>query len=195
MAPKPDKTMPEFAYTLRIPKDRIAVVIGTKGAEKRKLEKDTGCTLEVDSSEGVVSIEGKDALGLYVCREIVLAIGRGFSPDIAKNLLKPDYGVELLSIKDFAKNEGEMIRLKGRVIGEEGKSRRTIEELTGVHVTIYGKTIGLIGELEMLPIARKAVESLLSGQKHASVYHWLETRRKEMRKREFIGDKEWQKTP
>ncbi|HSU72418.1 MAG TPA: KH domain-containing protein [Candidatus Binatia bacterium] len=180
--------MPEFAYTLRIPKDRIAVLIGTKGAGKRQLEKETHCELTVDSAEGVVNLEGKDALGLYVCREIVLAIGRGFSPDIAKFLLKPDYGIELLSIRDFAKNEGESIRLKGRVIGEAGKSRRTVEELTGVHITVYGKTIGLIGELEMLPIARKAVESLLSGQKHASVYHWLEQRRKELRKREFLGE-------
>jgi len=193
MAPKDSKTMPEFAYTLRIPKDRIAVVIGTKGAEKRKLEHATGCKIEVDSKEGVVQIGGGEALSLYVCREIVLAIGRGFSPEVAQLLLKQDYGVELLSIKDFAKNEGEMIRLKGRVIGEDGKSRRTIEELTGVHITVYGKTIGLIGELEMLPLARKAVESLLSGQKHASVYKWLETRGKELRKKQFLGD-EWQKT-
>lgn len=193
MAPKDSKTMQDFAYTLRIPKDRIAVVIGTKGAEKRKLEKATGCTIEVDSSEGVVQLSGGEALGLYVCREIVLAIGRGFSPEIAQLLLKQDYGIELLSIKDFASNENEMTRIKGRVIGEQGKSRRIIEELTGVHITVYGKTVGLIGELEMLPVARKAIESLLSGQKHASVYHYLEQRRKEMRKSEATGD-EWRKT-
>jgi ribosomal RNA assembly protein len=189
MTPKPVKPMAEeFAYTLRIPKDRVAVLIGTKGAGKKNLQTTTGCTLEVDSGEGVVNINGKDALGLYVCREIVLAIGRGFSPEIAQLLLKADYGIEFLNIKDFAKNENDAIRVKGRVIGEEGKSRKTIEELTGVHLMVYGKTVGLIGELEVLPIARKAIESLLSGQKHASVYHWLEQRRKDLRKKHFLGE-------
>ena len=173
----------DFAYALRIPKDRIAVLIGVKGAGKRQLESATKTTLEVDSTEGEVTIAGKDALGLYVCREIVLAIGRGFSPELAQLLLKSDYGIDMLNVKDYAKNDNDAQRLKGRVIGEEGKSRRTIEELTGVHVTVYGKTIGLIGELEALPDARKAVESLLSGQPHASVYKWLEQRRKEQRKR------------
>lgn len=193
MATKPRKPMAEeFAYSLRIPKDRIAVLIGTKGEGKRQLESACGTGIDVDSTEGVVTIEGKDALNLYVCREIVLAIGRGFSPELAKLLLKPDYGIEILNVKDFAKTDNDAIRLKGRVIGEDGKSRRTIEELTGIHLSVYGKTVGLIGELEELPVARKAIESLLAGQPHASVYKWLEQRRKELRKKEILGDT-WQK--
>ncbi len=177
----------EFAYALRIPKDRIAVLIGAKGIEKRELEKATSAKIEVDSKEGVVTLTGTDALNLYLCREIVLAIGRGFSPELAKLLLKPDYGIELLNVNDYAKNENDSIRLKGRVIGEGGKSRRTIEEITGVHIGVYGKTVGLIGELETLSFARKAVESLLSGQPHASVYKWLEQRGKEIRKRQLTN--------
>ena len=181
----------EFAYTLRIPRDRIAVLIGIKGAGKRQLEQVCKTQIEVDSGEGTVTIGGGDAINLYVCREIVLAIGRGFAPELAQLLLKPDYGVEILNIKDFAKTDNDATRLKGRVIGEEGKSRRTIEELTGIHISVYGKTVGLIGELEALPIARKAVESLLAGQPHASVYKWLEQRRKELRRRRILGDDEW----
>ncbi len=179
--------MSEFAYEIRIPKDRIAVLIGTKGEGKRDLEIASKVKLNIDSKEGVVTIAGADALNLYVCREMVLAIGRGFSPEIAKLLLKPDFGIELMSVKDFAKSDNDAVRIKGRVIGESGKSRRTIEELTGTHVAVYGNTVGLIGELEWLPMARKAVESLLSGQPHASVYKWLEQRKKELRKSQ-LGD-------
>ncbi|MEK6849686.1 MAG: KH domain-containing protein [Nanoarchaeota archaeon] len=186
----------EFAYTLRIPKDRIAVLIGTKGESKRELEKYTKTKIAVDSAEGTVTISGGEALDLYVSREIVMAIGRGFSPELARLLLKPDYGVEILSVRDYARNDADATRIKGRVIGEDGKSRKIIEELTGVSITVYGKTIGLIGELESLAGARKAVESLLSGQPHASVYKWLEQHRKEMRKKEFIGEQDWlKKTP
>ena len=183
----------EFAYELRIPKERIAILIGTKGAGKKQIENVCKAKLDVDSTEGVVTISGGEALDLYVCREMVRAIGRGFSPDIAKLLLKQDYGMELLSIKDYAKTENDFKRLKGRVIGEGGKSRKTIYELTGVHVSVYGKTVGIIGELESLPIARKAIESLLSGQPHASVYRWLELRRRDIKKRHILGDDEWLK--
>jgi ribosomal RNA assembly protein len=177
----------EYSYTLKIPKDRVAVLIGTKGKEKRMLENATKTKIDVDSKEGEVVIEGKDAITLFVCREIVLAIGRGFSPEIAKQLLKQDYGIEILNIKDYSSTDKEMIRLKGRVIGEEGKGRKTIEELTGTNITVYGKTIGIIGELETVPIARRAIEMMLEGARHATVFRWLEQRRQEIRHREFTS--------
>ncbi len=71
-----------------------------------------------------------------------------------------------------------MKRLKGRVIGEGGRSRKTIEELTGSYISIYGKTICIIGEPEGAPNARRAVESLLKGSPHGNVYKWLEKQRK-----------------
>jgi ribosomal RNA assembly protein len=55
---------------------------------------------------------------------------------------------------------------------------------------VYGKTVGIIGRVEDLVYARRAVESLLGGSRHATVYGWLEKRRKEARLREFgVEDK------
>ena len=178
----------EYAYELKIPRERIAVLIGKEGSIKKQVEQSTAVTLEIDSDEGEVKLIGNEALGLYVAREIVRAIGRGFNPEIALLLLKQDYGFEQVNIADFGDTKNEMIRLKGRVIGESGKSRKVIEELTGCNVSVYGKTVTLIGDLEWLPSARRAVEALLSGSPHSSVYHWLEKRRKELRHREMVGD-------
>lgn len=178
----------EFAYELKIPKERIAVVIGKSGAVKKQIEIGTSSTLHIDSEEGEVKLIGRDALGLYVAREIVRAIGRGFNPEIALFLLKSDYGLEQVNITDFADTPNDMKRLKGRVIGEEGKSRRLIEELTSCNISVYGKTVTILGNLEWLPSARRAVEALLSGSPHSTVYHWLEKRRKELRRRELVGD-------
>src|SRR5512141_574853 len=78
----------EYSYTLKIPKDRIAVLIGVKGKEKRELEEHARAHLTVDSAEGDVTITGKDAIKLYELREVIKAIARGFSPDHARLLLR-----------------------------------------------------------------------------------------------------------
>src|SRR3989344_2679324 len=171
----------EFSYELRIPRERVAVLIGKKGETKRQLEQETQTQLAIDSGEGEIEITGKDALLLYLCREIVRAIGRGFNPEIAMQLLKGDYAFEIISIVDYARNANDLERLRGRVIGEGGKSRRTIEDLTGVSMCIFRQTVGFIGSGENLTIARRAVESLLTGSPHAHVYRWLERKRREQR--------------
>ncbi len=170
-----------FTYELKIPKDRIAVLIGQKGETKQQLERQTKAKIDVDSAEGEVRISGSDAIHLYTLREIVRAIGRGFSPDIACMLLKQDVGFEQMSIVNYGTTKKDLLRLKGRVIGEEGKARRLIEELSQCNISVYGKTIAIIGQFEWLPLARKAIEALLSGAPHAVVYKMLERRRKELR--------------
>jgi len=171
----------EFFYELRVPKDRIAVLIGKKGDVKRRVERETKTELDINSEEGEVRISGKDALLLYLAREIIRAVSRGFNPDVALQLLKQDYGFELISIPEYARNQNDYGRLRGRVIGEGGKSRKTIEELTLTHLSVYGKTVGIIGPVEYIANARRAIQSLLEGSTHASVYRWLEKKRRERR--------------
>jgi ribosomal RNA assembly protein len=178
--PKKTETK-EFEYTLKIPKERVAVLIGKKGEEKKQLEKTLGVNINVDSKEGDVIIKGNDALKVYTTREIVRAIARGFNPDVARLLLKVDFGFDIININEYAKTKKDMERLKGRVIGQEGKSRATLEEMTGTNICVYGKTIGIIGPFDSLVIARRAVESLLSGSLHSGVYRWIEKRKGEIR--------------
>ena len=51
--------------------------------------------------------------------------------------------------------------------------------LTDTHISVYGKTIGIIGEHQDVADARTAVENMLKGAPHGNVYKWLEKRRKE----------------
>lgn len=181
--------MAEFRYEFIIPKERIAVLIGKKGEIKRAIEANTKTKVSIDSGEGIVKIEGEDAIKMFNAQEVVKAIGRGFNPDIAMHLLKADYMFELIDLKDYVKNKkNHLIRLKGRVIGENGKSRRIIEELSESCVCVYGKTIGIIGEVEHVAVARRAIESLLKGSPHSTVYRWLEKQRKELKRREIFGE-------
>lgn len=170
----------EFSYELKIPEERVAVLIGSKGETKAEIERLTQSKLEI-SKEGDVIITGEDALLLYTCQDIVRAVARGFNPKIALLLLKADYALEMIDMKDIAgKNKNILQRLKGRVIGKGGRAREEIERLTDTYMSVYGKTIGIIGEQQQVTVAREAVAMLLSGSMHKTVYQFLEKKKKEM---------------
>ena len=179
--------MVEYSYELKVPKNRVAVIIGREGSIKKDIEESTKTKLNIDSKEGDVFVSGEDALGLYTAREIIKAIGRGFNPEIARLLLKSDYVLEVVDVSEYVgKSKEAMLRLKGRVIGKEGKSRRLIEELAECNISVFGKTISIIGLPEAAASARQAVESLLRGSTHANVYKWLERRRRELKRRAIM---------
>ena len=172
---------------LRIPRDRVAVLIGKEGEVKRELESKTKTKIDVDSKEGEILIHAYDGLRLFEAREIILAIGRGFNPQIALALLNVEYVFDVLNIKDFATTKNSELRLKSRLIGTKGKTRQLIEELSEAHVSIYGKTISFIGRTESVHVAKHAVMMLLGGSPHSSVYHWLERKRKELKSQDFAS--------
>jgi ribosomal RNA assembly protein len=170
----------EFSYELKIPEERVAVLIGTNGETKKLIEKQSGSELDV-SKEGDVIITGEDGLKLYTTQDIVKAIGRGFNPKLALLLLKTDYAFEMINMRDIAgKSKNTMERLKGRVIGKGGRAREEMERLTDTNISVYGKTIGIIGETQQVQLARQAIAMLLEGAMHKTVYRFLEKKKKEM---------------
>ncbi len=170
----------EMSYELKIPEERVAVLVGKEGETKKELEEQTKCKLDI-TKEGDVTISGEDALQLYTAREVIHAIARGFNPRLALQLLKADYALEMIDLKDVAgKSKNTLQRLKGRVIGTAGKSRENIERLTETNISVYGKTIGIIGEIGNVSLAKQAIGMLLSGSMHKTVFSFLEKKRKEM---------------
>lgn len=110
--------------------------------------------------------------------DLVKAIGRGFAPHRAMRLLDEDEYLEIVEIGDFVgKKSDKLSRMRSRLIGTNGKTRRIIEDLTGANVSIYGSTVALIGNSVQLPVAKKAVEMILRGSEHATVYRYLERSR------------------
>jgi ribosomal RNA assembly protein len=174
----------EIRAELKIPRERIAILIGKKGIMKRKLEKATNTKIEVDSKEGDVFIYGEDGLKIFETREVVKAVGRGFNPQTAMKLLDMDYTFDVVRMGDFAPTKNSELRLKGRVIGKEGRTRALIEQMTEAYVSVYGKTIAIIGKPESMIIAKRAVIMLLQGSQHSNVYSWLEKKRKTLKYQE-----------
>jgi len=175
---------------VKVPKERIAVVIGKHGEIKRYLEKETKTKITVDSKTGEIIIESTpktdDPLAVWKARDVILAIGRGFSPERAKRLLKDGQLIEIIDISQFTgRSKNSLRRVKGRIIGENGKTRKIIEETTGVSLSIYGRTVTLIGDYEWIRVAKKAIMMLIEGAPHGTVYKFLSKMRREYKRQKF----------
>lgn len=172
-------------HTLKIPQNRVGALIGPEGKTKEELEARSGCRIHIDSETGEVEIDDAKAFEpilVLKVRDSVRAIGRGFSPDHAMRLFQDDTYLDLIDLTDYVgKQTKDLERVRARIIGTHGKARRTIEESTGVEVSILGKTVGIIGEVNEVAVAREAVEMLLNGAAHGTVYKFLERKRKELR--------------
>ena len=171
--------------SIRIPQDRVGTIIGTKGETKKMLQNISGIKIDVDT-EGEVTIyddaETADPLMALKIIDVIKAIGRGFAPDRATRLFDDDEYLEVVDLKEFVGGRNnQLARVRGRIIGKDGKTRKIIEDLTGVYVTIYGNTVALIGNSVSLPVAKHAVELILNGSEHATVYHYLESQRPRLR--------------
>ncbi len=169
----------EVLYELRIPEERVAVLIGKDGDTKKLVEAQSGCKLNI-AKDGLVAITCEDGLKLYTTREIVKAIGRGFNPKVALLLLKTDYALELIDLSIVTRSKNDMERIKGRIIGKGGKSREELERLTDTYISVYGKTIGIIGEQDQVIIARQGIAKLIDGAMHSTVYKFLEKKKRDM---------------
>ena len=172
----------EFRYEAKIPKARVAVFLGVKGSIKKRIEKELDIKIDVNSDTGDIALAGDDSLKLIIGQSIARAIGRGFNPLDALDLLNDDAIFESLDIAHYVGNKkNRIITARARAIGSEGTARKYIEELTDTKIAVYGKTISIIGNYETAELARKSFESLLSGQRHSTVYAWLEKKKKEMK--------------
>lgn len=160
---------------LKIPQERIPILIGEKGSVKKEIEARTKTRIHIeDISVSIESIES-NYMDEITAKNIVQAIGRGFNPETALMLSSDeDYTFEIIHLSDYANTPNAFERIRGRVIGEGGRTKKTIEELSNTYLAVYGKTISLIGSFDDVALAKEAVLMLVEGARHATVYRFLE---------------------
>jgi len=182
-----------FEKLVRIPVDRIGVIIGKSGKTKRQIEKKCNVDLNIDSETGEVIITSDKIDGNispFKAVEIVSAMGRGFSPENSLQLLRGETSLHIIDLREFGgKSPDQIERIKGRIIGENGTARLNMENLTGATISVYGRTVGIIGEPNQLRLAVDAISSLCSGSMHGPVYNKLEAaRRKEKAEKALLWE-------
>ena len=172
---------------VRIPKERVGILIGPEGKVKQYIEEKLQVKLDVDSDGNatiVLSEKATDPSLLLKAKDVVTAIGRGFTPEATSRLIRNEDEIfDLIDLRViFGRSESDIKRIKGRIIGAEGKTRKLIEELTEADVVVYGHTVGLIGSFEQVDTAHNAVQMIIEGCQHHTVYNYLQKKRTELKK-------------
>jgi ribosomal RNA assembly protein len=182
---------------VKIPKERVGILIGPEGKTKKYIEEKLQVKIEVDK-EGSATItlnEGATDPSLMLrAKDVVTAIGRGFPPETAFRLVRNEDDIfDMIDLRViFGRSESDIKRIKGRLIGTEGKTRKLIEELAEADVVIYGHTVGIIGSFEQADTARNALQMIIDGAEHHTMYNYLQKKRTEQKKEKM---QLWEKKP
>ncbi|MEM5793179.1 MAG: RNA-processing protein [Candidatus Aenigmatarchaeota archaeon] len=135
----------------------------------KNLEKITNTKITIEED---VKIEG-EGFNVYQTKQVLQAFNRGFPLKDALNLLDDEYGLEIIDLSEVTHSRNRMIVIKGRVIGTKGKTKKMIEEYTETKISVQGKTISILGRWDKINVSKEAVEMIINGCNHSTLYKWL----------------------
>lgn len=155
--------------TTTIQVDKLPRII--KG--KKKLEEKLN--VKITNKGTQVTIQGKPE-DEYIAQQVIEALNFGFPFSTALLIKEEDFMFEKIPIKSHTKRT-DIERIKGRIIGTQGKTLATLSQLTNCFFEIKDNEIGIIGDPEKIESAQNAIISIIKGSKQANVYSFLERNR------------------
>ena len=153
---------------------RVPVFIGKNGIMKKEFEKKFNSKIEVNSKSGEVVVDSDNAVSSFVLSNIISAINYGHSPEHAMNLEDENNVLDIIDIGSTVKNKEKLKSVIGRVIGKDGSTRKTIEEITKCYVSVKDHFVSVIGNFENTMLVHEALDMLIRGASHKSFYSYLE---------------------
>ncbi|MEM0093836.1 MAG: KH domain-containing protein [Thermofilum sp.] len=173
---------------------RVGVVIGKDGENKRRIESAFNVDISVDSQKSVAVVrprEGATPYDLLKVRKALEAVSLGFSVDDALLLADDSYDFQVIDLDEVSRNREDLKRIKARIIGAEGRFRKVLEEMTGARIVIGDKHVGVIGDYEQLRVVREALSRLIGGQAHSTVVKFLERESYSLKRRRLELWEKW----
>lgn len=150
-----------------------------------RLSEETQADIQFNEDDQNVQIKHAESVKEMDVLNVLKAVFMGFDYSEAIRLFnEPMTRFELINIKDKTRNYKEFKRQKGRVIGENGKAKRVMSDLTDASIQVHGDKVGILGDMNDAMKAREAVMKILDGSPHSHVYNTLEKyKRRKNRKR------------
>jgi ribosomal RNA assembly protein len=169
-----------------IPPEKASTLLREGGRIRRIVEESYGVSLRVDEETGGVSVSytpEKAADAYLAITKIMSAISTGFDEPHIREMIERDLSFISIDLEELVgSDKSTLTRIKGRIIGERGKAKQKIESVTGCSLSIYGNKVGILGPPEMVDIASEAVQRLSGGLQHQTVYRFMESRMRRMKR-------------
>jgi KH domain-containing protein len=144
---------------------------------KKQLEKQLN--VKITNQENNVFVEGS-AEDEYTALKVLEAINLNFSVERALLLKEPNNILQTLHIKDITKRRN-LDEIRARIIGTQGRTLRTVSNLTESQISLKDNQVGIIGNTDDIEDAVQAVTSIIQGSKQGNVYGRLERQKKQKR--------------
>ncbi len=156
---------------LYIPKERLKLL---KANPSMLNEITRACKAQISIiDDEVLEIDGS-AFEEFISKNVLFAYGRGFDIKIALLLNSQDYYFKAIDIKLIERNKQRIRQIKARIIGEGGRTKRYIEQVSGAHISIYGDSVAVIGKIDALYEAETAINTIIEGGTHRLAYLKME---------------------
>ncbi len=133
---------------------------------KKRLEEILGIKITNRGKE--ISIKG-EAENEYAAEKAIDALNFGFPFSVAILIKKEDLIFEIINIKDYTKRK-DLDRIRSRIIGKNGKTLKTLNQLTDCYFELKDNEVGIIGAPENIKDGQKSIISLIRGAKQSNVY-------------------------
>jgi len=139
----------------------------------KQVEKVCKCRITVEE-DGTIEISSKDAFQEFNAKNVVYAFGRGFDIEIALKLVNPDFYFRIIDLGQLESKPERIKQLKARIIGIDGKAKRYMEEVSMAHISVYGDTVSIIGDITQIAEAEVALNTIIDGGTHRLAYIKME---------------------
>lgn len=156
-----------------------------KDLEKASLNKELEEIFEEKVSLDTISVKDP-SFSVWLTKNIIESINIGFKPEKALKLLDQEFSMEIINLeKIIGSSDKKLMRIKGRLIGEKGIMRESIEKYADVYMSVYKNLVGLIGKFDNLKVAKSAINMILEGMPHNSALNYLQKKYRERKDQEF----------
>jgi ribosomal RNA assembly protein len=159
---------------LFLEKERIGAFLGKEGKQKKEFEEKFKCQIDVESNSGEVFINGEDSVSIFILTNIISAINYGLNPKNAMKLEDENFVLDIIDVKQTIKDQEKLKKVMGRIIGKDGATRRTIEEITKCNLAIKDHFVAVVGPYENTILIHDALNMLIKGSSFKSFYSYLE---------------------
>jgi len=122
---------------------------------------------------------------VYRFEKVIKALKAGFSFEDAIKIITNDWEVIEIDVKRAVeKKDNHKVRIMGRIIGEDGKVLRKLEELTKAKILVSDRYVYILGDNISVQAAFETIKKIIEGTPHHSAYNHAANIRKHLKNKE-----------